>query len=83
MNVEGGINLYKPFYRDFYEFYEGRGKVDFWLKNVFPSTFGIHYYIVDPTEKPNYNIFIGANIRANFGQADYTDLFIGYSRRIK
>lgn len=81
MNVEGGINLHKPFYSDFYEFFEGRSQMDFILKNIFPASLGINYYLINPSKKPKNNVFLGANIRANFGQADFSDVVVGYTHR--
>ena len=83
LNAEAGINIFKPFFDEFYRVFEGRGKTDFILKKLFPVTLGMNYYFLKPANKPVNNFFVGANIRANFGQADYMDVVLGYSRLIR
>jgi len=83
MNLEGGINLHKPFFNDFYTVFSHRGRTDYLLKKWFPASIGLNYYFVDPSKSPRSNVFLGATIRANFGQADFSDLVFGYTYTIK
>lgn len=83
MDVEGGINLYKPFYYPFYQSYEGSTTSTFYyLKSIFPVRLGLNYYLLSPYKYSRMNVFIGAHIDANFGQADYSELNIGCSFRL-
>ncbi len=83
LDIEGGINLYKPFYHHFYEDYEGSTTSTFYyLKSIFPMRLGLNYYFINPAKNTRFNIFMGADIDANFGQADFSELNLGYSIRL-
>jgi Lipid A 3-O-deacylase (PagL) len=83
MDIEGGINLYKPFYRQFYQTYEGSTASTFYfLKSTFPMRLGLNYYLIDPAKNTRYNVFAGADIDANFGQADFSELSLGCTVRL-
>ncbi len=83
LDMEGGINLYKPFYYQFYKSYEGSTtSTVYYLKSIFPVRLGLNYYIISPYKYSRMNVFIGANIDANFGQADFSELSIGYCIRL-
>lgn len=69
--AQGGIYLYNKFYRDYlYQFKSERGFKNE-LKKIFPTRLGVHYYFLDPEYCTRSNVFIGAYIKANFGQADF------------
>lgn len=83
MDIEGGINLYKPFYHRFYQDYEGSTASTFYfLKSAFPMRLGLNYYFIDPYKNTRFNVFAGADIDANFGQADFSEINLGYSIRL-
>ncbi len=83
LDVEGGINLYKPFYKTFYEEFEGSTASTFYfLKSTFPMRMGLNYYLIQTQKNPRFNVFVGADIDANFGQADFSEINLGYSIRI-
>jgi hypothetical protein len=83
LDIEGGINLYKPFYTTFYKQYEGSTTSTFYyLKSIFPMRMGLNYYLIKTTRNPRFNLFVGADIDANFGQADFSEINLGYSVRI-
>jgi hypothetical protein len=83
MDVEGGINIYKPFYRTFYQDYEGStASLMYVMKSIFPLRLGLNYYFINPYKNTRCNIFIGADIDANFGQAEFSELSMGYSVRL-
>ena len=84
LDIEGGINLYKPFYHHFYEDYEGSTASTFYfLKSMFPMRLGLNYYLINPLKNTRFNVFFGADIDANFGQADFSELNLGYTIRLK
>jgi hypothetical protein len=43
---------------------------------------GLNYYFINPVKNTRCNIFVGADIDANFGQADFSELSLGYSIRL-
>ncbi len=82
LDIEGGINLYKPFYRDFFEIFSGNRHLKKHLKNLFTSRLGLNIYLFNTHNNPKNNFFIGGNINANFGQADFSEINVGYTRRL-
>ena len=80
LDVEGGLNMYKPFYNEFFQRFQSGGHFKYILKNYFSSRLGLNLYLYNTHERPKNNFFIGANINANFGQADFSELSVGYTR---
>lgn len=78
INLESGVNLYKPGFKQFHKFYEESTPWDDITKQYFPTSFGLNYYILNPYKHPRNNVFIGAAVAANFGQAEFLELSIGY-----
>lgn len=78
LDIEGGLNLYKPFYKEYYETHGSSNELKYKLKKYFSSRMGLNFYIINTNKLPKNNFFIGANINANFGQADFTELNFGY-----
>ncbi|PVW12329.1 acyloxyacyl hydrolase [Marixanthomonas spongiae] len=56
----------------------GEFDTKFKLKKHISSRLGLKYYIIGTRKSPQHNFFIGANLNANLGQADYTELSFGY-----
>lgn len=48
------------------------------LKRFISTRLGLNYYLISTQKLPKHNVFIGAHINANLGQADYTELSVGY-----
>lgn len=82
IDIEGGLNLYKPFFKEFYDTFEHRGNFDYWTKALFNTRMGLNYYVFDNYSHKKWNVRIGAHINANFGQADFSDASIGVVRRM-
>ncbi len=80
LDVEGGLNFYKPFYPYFLETFESGTRLTDTLKKLFPSRLGLNYYIISTERNPRNNISFGAHINANFGEADFSEFSIGYTR---
>ncbi|GAA4270983.1 acyloxyacyl hydrolase [Aquimarina gracilis] len=87
-----GINIYKPFYKIDWQlsqgyFYNGEyaklGELDWYyeVKRTVSSRLGIKYYLFNTYRSPRNNLFIGANINANLGQADFSEVSLGYAYR--
>ncbi|PKQ60839.1 hypothetical protein BZG02_17705 [Labilibaculum filiforme] len=80
LDIEGGLNLYKPYYKEYYKTYGGSSsELKYKLKKYFSSRMGLNFYFVNTNKLPKNNFFIGANINANFGQADFSELCFGYT----
>lgn len=93
---ELGINIYKPFYKIDWQLNQGYtyvnrdgftivelGELDWYyeIKRTISSRMGLKYYLYSNTSRPKHNIFVGAHINANFGQADFSELSFGYVYR--
>lgn len=93
IEAELGWNLFKPAYDIDYRINEGwdnppREIPDYWilgefdtkykLKKSIASRLGLKYYFIGTDTDPAHNIFVGAHINANLGQADFTDFTVGY-----
>ncbi|MCF6307374.1 MAG: acyloxyacyl hydrolase [Flavobacteriaceae bacterium] len=48
------------------------------LKKVISLRFGLRYYLFTNEKSPKNNFYIAANINTNLGQADFTELNLGY-----
>ncbi len=83
LDIEGGLNLYKPFFRRHYTVMEGEIDTDYWLKQLFNTKLGLNYYLINTSKKPKTNLFFGATINANFGQADFSEACIGIVHNFK
>ena len=91
-----GLNIYKPFYKIDWQLNQGYsyennngetfvvlGELDWYyeIKRTVSSRMGLKYYLWSTTNSPKDNMYIGAHINANLGQADFTELSIGYTYR--
>ena len=77
---EGGLNLYKPFYKTYCDLYSPETPTKFILKKYLNSRIGLKAYWYNINENPKYNFFIGAHVNANLGQADFTEISFGFLR---
>ena len=83
ISIEGGINLYKPFYPHFAAEFEKVAGIKYTLKRIFPSRMGLRFYLINQAKQPKHNLFIAAHINANFGQADFSEASLGYVYKLK
>ncbi len=77
---EGGLNLYKPFYKTYCDLYSPENPTKYILKKYLNSRIGIKVYRYNINKGPKVNYFIGAHVNANLGQADFTEFSIGILR---
>lgn len=97
-NVQLGINLHKPAYdidwrinqgwdntpREIPPIFQlGEFNSKYRLKKTLATRMGLKYYVFDTSKEPINNLFIGIHINANGGQADFTDVSIGYVYNFK
>ncbi len=47
------------------------------LKSLFPTRLGVKLYLFNTNKIPKNNLYIGANINANYTQADFSELSLG------
>ncbi|WP_298366601.1 acyloxyacyl hydrolase [uncultured Lutibacter sp.] len=80
---EGGLNLYKPFYKHHYLLIEPKHDFKYELKKLFLGRLGLKIYAKNTSKKPINNVYIGAHINSNLSQADFTELSIGITHRIQ
>jgi len=93
-----GINFYKPFYKidwqlnDGYTIFNAQGEeiivlgeLDSYyrLKRTVSSRLGLKWYFINTTKRPKNNIYLGAHLNANLGQANFTELSVGYVHRFQ
>lgn len=89
IEAELGVNLHKPFYDQFEKDFplnkqfKGYMKFKSHFKRLFSTRLGLNLYLINANKLPRHNIFTGAHIKANAGQADFSELVIGYQYRIK
>jgi hypothetical protein len=91
-----GLNVYKPFYKIDWQLNQGYsyennngdtvevlGELDWYyeIKRSVSARMGLNYYLWSTNKAPKHNIFIGAHINSNLGQADFTELSVGYVYR--
>lgn len=93
LDLQLGFNLHKPGYQIDWRLNEGwdntpRVVPETWilgefnskyeLKKLISSRLGLKYYLIGNEKAPAHNVFIGAHLQANLGQADFTEVSIGY-----
>jgi len=88
IEFELGINLYKPAYKIDWQINEEKyvndvyqlGELNWYykIKKTISSRLGAKLYAINTNKAPRHNVFLGAFINANFGQADFTELTLGY-----
>lgn len=87
-----GVNIYKPFYKFDWQLSQGfyqngtylkLGELDdyYKLKKIISSRMGLRYYLLNTAKALQHNFFLGAHINANLGQADFSELSLGYVYR--
>lgn len=83
IDIEGGLNLYKPYYRFFFDTFERGSEFDYILKRWLNSRLGLNYYIIHNEHVRRFNVKCGAHINANFGQADFSEFSVGLEYRFR
>jgi hypothetical protein len=88
IDVEFGINAYKPFYNQYGEDFPASGQFEGYLKfksnikKLVSTRLGLKLYVLNTNKLPKHNFFLGPHIKANSGQADFTEIAFGYIYRI-
>lgn len=94
LDIQIGYNLHKPAYKIDWRLNEGwedtpREVPVTWmlgeytskykLKQQISSRLGLKYYLIGTSKAPKHNVFIGGHLNSNLGQADFTELSLGYT----
>jgi hypothetical protein len=89
-DTELGFTIFRPFYKADYrlnhlKYNETTQNYDivgldstYKIKRYISTKIGLKYYLIDTYKNPKNNVFVGAHIISNFGQADYSELALGY-----
>jgi hypothetical protein len=90
--IEFGINIDKPFYKVDYrvsnidyivdKFVIGELDNNYHIKKYVYTRLGLKTYIFNNNLKPKNNFFLGGFINANLFQADFSEISLGYVRRL-
>lgn len=88
VEFEIGFNVYKPAYKFDWQINEEKyvndhfewGELNWYykVKKTISSRLGAKLYAINTNKSPRHNVFLGAFINANFGQADFSELTLGY-----
>ena len=81
LDVEMGINGFKPFFDEFYDTFKTRNSSNRTLSKILVSRLGLNLYLLNTSKHPKNNLFLGAHISTNYGQ-DFTDFSLGYIRNL-
>lgn len=95
IDLQLGYNLHKPTYQLEWKINEGweqtpREIPTYWelgelgskykIKRRISSRLGMKYYLIGMEKSPRNNIYFGIHLNANLGQADFTEMSVGYVR---
>ncbi len=93
IDIQLGVNFHKPAYKMDWRINEGwdstpREIPEYWVlgeldgsykkKQLISSRLGLKYYLFGMENAPKNNLYVGANLNSNLGQADFTELSFGY-----
>ena len=93
IDLQLGYNLHKPAYKIDWRINEGwdyppRELNKAWnfgdfnfkykIKYRISSRLGLKYYLIGMEKAPKNNLYVGAHLNANLGQADFTEISAGY-----
>lgn len=91
IETELGLTLFRPFFEteyrldatlinkktDLYEFGKAEGTT-YTLKRFVSGKLGLKYYLLNTNKSPKNNLYLGGHIVSRLGQADYSELSLGY-----
>ena len=77
---EGGLNLYKSFYKTHFDLQKTKSKYK--LKKLFLGRLGLKLYVINTKNNPKNNLCLAAHINSNLSQADFSELSIGFVHHI-
>ncbi|NER15710.1 acyloxyacyl hydrolase [Spongiivirga citrea] len=93
-DLQLGLNIHKPFYQVDWLINEGEGiyqssfhrlgELDWYyeIKRTVMSRMGLTAYLINTKKNPKHNVYLSAHLNANLGQADFSELSLGYVKRL-
>ena len=81
VDIGMGVNLYKPFFDEFYDTFKTSNSSNRALSKNLVTRLGLNLYLLNTSRHPQHNLFLGAHISDNYGQ-DFTDFSLGYVRNL-
>ena len=97
LDFSAGYNLFKEAYKVDWRINEGwtntpREIPEGWVLGEFNSKYklkkaintrlGIKYYLISTHKKPTHNLYTAIHLNTNLGQADFTEITVGYTYNI-
>ena len=83
IDVEGGLNLYKPFFKKHYLLTDYKHDFKYELKKLFLGRLGLKLYAINNAKNPLNNFYLAAHINSNLSQADFSEISFGFTHRFK
>lgn len=93
INLQIGVNIHKPAYKMEWRINKGwentpREIPDGWVlgnfdgfykfKELLSGRLGLKYYLLATEKNPKNNVYVAAHINSNLGQADFSEVSLGY-----
>ena len=82
LDMEGGFNVYKPFYKEFNDKFKFKNGFSYWKSKYLTTRLGLNYYLIDTSRKPLHNVFVGTHVNTNYAEADFMDVSLAYVYQI-
>jgi len=76
--AQGGLDVYKPFFRQYTVIEDEKKGISKFVESWFSSRIGFNYYFLNPANDNPFNAFIGTYVNADFGEADFAELTLGF-----
>jgi hypothetical protein len=83
VEMNGGINLFKPFHSTYNDLFEGNSGLGYFMKRYIPTRLSMNLYAFKPSKYPSLNVFVSASMNANFGEADFGEFGFGLTKKLK
>jgi hypothetical protein len=77
-DMEGGYNVYKPFYKEYNDRWAYNKGFEYWRARYLSIRLGANYYLINTSKKPRHNLLIGTHVNANYTKADFMDVSLAY-----
>lgn len=75
--LQGGLDVYKPYFRDYIVIEDEKKGISKFVESWFSSRIGFNYYFKNPMQYHKINAFIGTYVNADFGEADFAEISLG------
>jgi len=83
VEMNGGINIFKPFHDEYNDLFEGNTGLGYLMKRYIPTRLAMNIYAIKPSRYPSYNFNVSVAMNANFGEADFGEFGFAMVKRLK